>query len=107
MTKKYYEFVENNDHEGESWSFYVPLTEEEYLHLQNVLSNFTQEQPYVLEEDEISEKDVDKLVKKSKSGYMPFHNKCSGSKVALLAVTFEDIEDDDPFYKGNIWIREK
>lgn len=104
MTKKYYEFIENNDHEGESWSFYVPLSDEEYEHLKQILSNFTEEQPYVLE-GEISEKYVDQLVKKSKSGYMPYHNKCSGANVDILSISFEDIEDDDPFYKGSIWIR--
>lgn len=106
MQKRYYEFIENNDHEGESWSFYVPLTDEEYAHLENILSNFTEEQPYALG-GEVSEKDVDKFVKRSKSGYMPFHNKCSGAKIDLLSVSFEDIEEDDPFYKGDIWIKEK
>lgn len=37
MNKKYYEFIENNDHEGESWSFYVPLTDQEYSHLKKVV----------------------------------------------------------------------
>lgn len=100
--KKFYAFKEVNDWEGESWYFYVPLTIKEKEHLEDLLERIGPDSPYTLEGD-ISEEEIDVLVKNTNEGYMPEDNKCSGAKVDILSLTYEDFEEDDFFYKGQIW----
>lgn len=95
----WYKFTENNDWEGETWNFYILLTQAEYEHLATLVDDEVYELSGPIEEEYI-----DKKVKyQDDDGYMPKHNKCGIPRNNVLDVTFEQTEEDDPFYKGKFW----
>lgn len=101
MNKSYYKFTEHNDYEGETWHFYLPLTEEEVRYFNELEID---EDSYEFSDEPIEEKEVDILVKHSDSGYMANHNKVSEIKWEWISENLN--EDEDPFYKGQPFIIE-
>lgn len=105
--KEFYRITENNNNEGETWYFYVPMTTEEANHLFN-LFNFAIDDwsdfPYEIS-DPIAEHTIDTLVEfaNDDGGYMNTHNKCVGATGSIILLTLEDILDDDILYKGSFW----
>ena len=89
----YWVFTERNEWEGETWRFYVKLADGEVKRIQGAIEGLSY---YSLRDAKLTEEDVDALVRESECGYMYFHNKCSG--ITLPGVI--DMENDDPFYKG-------
>jgi hypothetical protein len=103
-------FTEHNDHEGESWCFWLQKddNDNELAKLQKLLGEYdTYEETYKLQNmGAVDEHDVDVLVKHSGEGYMSYHNKVSG-KFTCPQPTEEEKKDgygwlNDTFYKGEI-----
>jgi hypothetical protein len=105
--KKFYTFSENNDHEGETWNFYISLTDEEAIHFSTVMEQASveaEEFPYEFDaKDTLTEKEVDFLVKRSRGGYMSEHNKVKSLKKPILELTTDDFLENDIFYKGDFF----
>ena len=103
--KKFYKFVESNDMEGETWVFFVPMTDEEHAIVTRRLVELADgliDDPYELYDDPIDESEVDIVCRHAIGGYHRSHSKMYG--VDLTAV-LESKGDDDPFYKGACWLR--
>jgi len=102
---QYVTFTENNSWEGETWHFYIPLQEASIQALQvlaSVLSVHSLDS-YVLDLDPVDSSYVDKVVEKSRSGYMAYHNKCEGTLRLPNGITHLSKEDlEKLFYKGHI-----
>lgn len=95
---KLLEFIEDNDWEGEEWSFYVWMDSETESKLRALLEN-NPECPYSLVDEEYTEEEVKKLMRrKSKTTYMNQHNLCG----ILTLPEIINLEENDPFYKGGI-----
>lgn len=96
----YVKFVENNDWEGEEWTFWLQLdgNEDELTKLAEVIDGFDDEEDsFELDRDvELTDHDVSVLVEHGGSGYMQNHNKVVG----VLAVP-DDLTADG-LYKGGI-----
>lgn len=99
---RYVKFTENNDHEGESWNFWLPVDgNEQELEVLAVLVATDDEYPeYELDldhpEDETA---VDAFVRRAKQvegGYMDSDNKVTG------VLTVPPDLDVDKLYKGGI-----
>lgn len=99
----YLKFSEENDQEGETWHFYLPVygNEVELEKLRQYLTaaqdDVTWDLAYQLGTDLIPESEVDILVKHADDGYMSQHNKVSG-----LLTTPDFDPHHDPLYKGGI-----
>lgn len=98
----YVKFTENNDHEGETWHFWILADGNE-----SALGHFTSAidglEWYEIDLTPVPESEVDVLIKHTDSGYMAYHNKLSG----VLVLAPEDLkriegDEDDPLYKGGI-----
>jgi hypothetical protein len=107
MTAMYVKFTEDNEWEGETWHFYIPMTGNEaaLARLADALKNRNEDEQYRLDLDSlVPEFEVDVLVKHSDVGYLHYRNKLTGT----LVLTDEDldrirnVEDHDPLYKGGI-----
>jgi hypothetical protein len=100
----YVKFTEENDWEGETWHFYIPVAGNEVTLA--VLAATLESSPidsYTLDLTRIPEYEVDALVKHTDTGYMADHTKLDG--VLLLAPDTMDqlsAHETDPFYKGEI-----
>jgi hypothetical protein len=95
---KYIRFSEHNDHEGETWHFYIPIkgNEKDIAKVRELIADVD---AYRLDR-ELTEAQVDTLVEfDNESGYMARHNKAAGFNKLPKSV---DWEDDDPFYKGRL-----
>lgn len=97
-------FTENNEHEGETWTFWLQLegNVEELAWLKECVSKGQDDNydyPYDLDlntaEDEMI---VDKLVEHGHMGYMNSHHKVKG----LCTFPESLIVDDGPLYKGGV-----
>ncbi|WP_306365473.1 hypothetical protein [Nocardia sp. CC227C] len=107
----YRRFIETNDHEGETWNFWLQvdgnMTALAILgdHLDKVndeLGEFD-DPAFVLEVDEIQGHEVDLLVRFGESLYMHQHNKVDGSMRLPKDFTSGDLEaTTDWLYKGGI-----
>lgn len=108
--KMYVEFTEQNDYEGEQWSFFIEATEnnlDELEKLKNQANEFiaTDEDlaydlGYRLNLDPLPENVVDVMVDRSDGGYMSRYNKVKGK---LTCPQFKDGEAmRDAMYKGGI-----
>lgn len=102
----YAKFTENNEWEGETWHFYIPIegNQEALAQLSTELDEIDEEpQRYEVDLTPLPEFEVDVLVKHTDCGYMHYHNKLTGV-LTLPAQVFEDLKDldNDPFYKGEI-----
>lgn len=102
-------FREYNDHEGESWNFWLQLdgNEEEIAKLEKILRQNDDEGWYKIDlENPIEEFEVDILVKHSDGGYMADNTKVVG-KLTCPEFSAQDSDEawewiSDNFYKGDI-----
>lgn len=97
-------FTEHNEHEGETWNFYIDVEENEEAidRLRSVFGKLQVDEEFELYDD-IPLKEVKILVKHSRSGYMKFENHLDGK--LLLPDDFEEFNENDftrYFYKGGI-----
>lgn len=110
----YVTLIEHNEHEGETWRFYIPWegNEDAIGDLETALSVFTvawqsgsdaDPPPFELVLDPLDATEVDTLVKSSDIGYMHDHNMLEG-RLVLDAGHLEALAegDPDPLYKGRI-----
>lgn len=105
--KTFVKLTENNEHEGETWHFYIPYegNEEAIAQLFEAIALLDQDvdEEHSLDMTPIPEVEVDILVKHADTGYMANHNKLTG--VLTLPENFDERmadEDSDPLYKGQI-----
>lgn len=105
--QQYYVFVEHNENEGETWCFYVPMTQQEADHLADVLDAATELEDKYSFSGPIMEEHIDTLLKYGNegSGYFKAHTKCSGTMLDIMSLEIDIDADelDDHFYKGNCW----
>ncbi len=132
--RKYYRFREENEHEGETWNFYIPLNEAELALVKKAVKDahdfYEGESPYALNgKKTYTESEVDFLLREgnvyssddrgedfdgecdedenqSICGYYPEFNKCD----IISSETLEKLsngwhDDDDFFYKAQSWTR--
>lgn len=109
---KFVKFTEHNDHEGESWHFWLQYdgNEEQLEELKTFLvDNDIEDNPgFELNMGEfVDESEVDILIKHSDCGYMDYQNKITGT-FTMPVYTEDGLADtafefaDDNFYKGDI-----
>lgn len=118
MYKEFVKLTEKNDHEGESWNFWLQLdgNEKALERLKKIIdlaidAGFAEE--YSIDMTPVSEKEVDIVVKHTGQGYMDYNNKVTGTLTlpdfddALF--NYEDEIDDEVFkwqndhlYKGGV-----
>lgn len=96
---KFIKFVENNDHEGETWFFWLQIdgNREELSKLAEFLDEMDVSDYYTLEWNEWDEQFVDFAVEEGGWGYMNNHNKVTGKFIMP-----EDELNDLWLYKGGI-----
>ena len=99
--------TEDNEHEGETWHFYIPIegNEESIGQLFEAIAVLDQDvdEQYALDLTPLPEGEVDILVKHADMGYMANHTKLAG--VLTLPDDFDKRmadEDGDLLYKGQI-----
>lgn len=73
--KKWYRFTEKNHYEGEVWHTFIFLTEEEAETIYDIISQPESELDYEIYEYDITEGEIDTLVKYTPSGYMDMFKK--------------------------------
>lgn len=98
----YISLIEQNEHEGETWRFWIRVEgNEEALNKLGVsLEYFGLDDLYMLDET-LPEAEVDALVKNTMSGYMAFESKLDGKlTVSDDLAGFEALSD--ALYKGGI-----
>ena len=104
--QKYIEFKENNDHEGEEWSFFVSESPEA-LKLKKIIKGFEDEQEsYSCEEKHLTEKEVKILLKrKSKTTYMKEYNLVTKLNIPEGGLeVLKCVDDlDEYMYKGKMF----
>jgi hypothetical protein len=96
---EFFKFTETDEFEGETWNFYVPLTEEQEARIRElVAATDEQEVPYSLSEEPVTEEEVDDLMATlGTTTVVAEHNKC-GPLDADLAHTLHS--ENDFFHKG-------
>jgi hypothetical protein len=100
---EFVQFIEVNDHEGETWNFWLQRdgNEDAIAELRAALAEMRAddpELPYTLADETTPESEVDVLVTHSDSGYMAYETKVVGS-CSFPDNLGEDLED---LYKGGI-----
>lgn len=99
-------FEENNDHEGETWLFWLQVDGNE-AELEKLRLLTDQVEGYEVSWGELTEHDIDVLVEHGGWGYMNYHNKVKG-KFVCPEFNLDDEPEalqelcDDEFYKGRI-----
>lgn len=98
---QFVEFTEYNDHEGETWAFWLQVNgnEDELNKFAEQLDEEDLEEQFSLNDTTLDEHDVDVLVKHGGGGYMNNHTKVTG---VFRLVSYDDILLDDVLYKGGI-----
>lgn len=96
-SKKIYTFTEENEWEGETWHFYIKLTEEDAERFKKALDCESCE-CYTLEDENITEEEAINLSKHSRGGYMATYNYVGDIK--LPKVLDENVLDR--LYKGGL-----
>lgn len=104
MTREYYQVVEHNNNEGETWCFYVPLTVDEVNHILEVVDEAGLEDSYSINEP-VTEEVVDILVAHGNqaTGYHDPHTKCRGHSFDNLIEELNAENAEDYLYKGGCW----
>jgi cobyrinic acid a,c-diamide synthase len=111
MNTRYLEFTEKNEHEGETWRYWLQVAgnEEELDKLREFVDSEQEKGdfPYTLGEGTVPPDEVFALVKHTMCGYTYFENVCVGTFTMPEVVPFDpdndgEPNDDDPFYKGGI-----
>lgn len=97
-------FTEYNDHEGETWNFWLQLDGNE-VELSKLQSCLISSDNYQLSAVPVDESEVDILVKHTDSGYMYYDNKVTG-QFTCPEPNLDELVDyewlDNHFYKGHI-----
>lgn len=105
----YFEVIENNDWEGEQWTFFIEEEgNQEFIEkLRNAIKKFNIDPDNFEVKDELTSNDeVYRLVKRGKSrdyGYMPAFNKIAKK---LDPNTIDDSSEDafvNSYYKGKLF----
>jgi hypothetical protein len=75
---EFFKFTETDEFEGETWNFYVPLTEEQEARIRElVAATDEQEGPYSSGEEPVTEEEVDDLMaNRGTTTVVAEHNKC-------------------------------
>jgi hypothetical protein len=96
---EFFKFTETDEFEGETWNFYVPLTEEQEARIRElVAATYEQEVPYSLSEEPVTGEEVDDLMATlGTTTVVAEHNKC-GPLGAALPDTLHS--ENDFFHKG-------
>ena len=108
-TKMYVKFTENNDWEGETWCWYIPVEgNKESLEVlrDKVKKVSTEADFYELGSKKLTEQEVDTLVKNANDdcGYMDGHNKVTYNLDVSELVPLKTPEDiHDALYKGGLF----
>lgn len=89
---KFVKFTENNDNEGESWNFWLPVTHnkkslERLKKIVDLANSAGFDEAFELDMTEVAESEVDILVKHTDQGYMNYENKVTG---VLILPDFDD-----------------
>lgn len=95
QAKQLYRFREENDNEGETWNFYVYLTEQEHDEIVQVIA---EDECYSIQPETRSLAKIAALVEDADincNGYMPQHQ--------FVAPGGPVPKDADGFYKGQFW----
>jgi hypothetical protein len=74
----YFDFIEHNQSEGETWHFYCKYAKTDEQHMEDVLDRLCTEledSDYELGYYGMTEEDVTKLIKFTDHGYMAYHNR--------------------------------
>jgi hypothetical protein len=97
---EYVRFTEENDWEGETWNFYIPVAGNQEA-LEKLQALIKEDSGYFLDFSVRSESEVDTLCAclDDCDGYMPKHQKLSGLLILPTEVLGEDL---DSLYKGGI-----
>lgn len=94
---KIYEWEEYNCNEGEIWSFFIKLSDEQYVHLINLIS---EEEDYNLYQTDKSDYE-NEIECFDDNCYMPRYTD-------LTEFEYPDVihvVDVDEFYKGGFWLK--
>lgn len=95
-------FIEENDWEGETWSFYISLegNEDAIERLADLVADLEQFDV----SDPMSRDDAEVLCRHSKTGYMDFHTQCLDLQLDIdsLEEHCESSSAEDILYKGGI-----
>lgn len=97
---RFLDFTEINDHEGETWRFWLQVdgNEEALEKLRGLIVTADIGDEYTLATEPVDESTVDSLVKYGRSGYRPFETKVTG-----VFTCPDDLgEWGDDLYKGRI-----
>jgi hypothetical protein len=96
---EYFKFTETNEWEGETWNFYVPLTEEQEARVRELIaSRHEHESPYSLSTDPVTEEEVDDLMAtRGTTTVVAEHNKCGPLDTDLPPTLHSE---NDFFHKG-------
>jgi hypothetical protein len=96
---EYFKFTETDEFEGETWNFYVPLTEEQEARIRELVAATDEhEVPYSLSEEPLTEEEVDDLMAtRGTTTVVAEHNKC-GLLDTDLPPTLH--AENDFFHKG-------
>lgn len=99
-SKKFTQLIEHNQHEGESWSFWLQVdgNEDALNELSNLIEEEELQETYELTDVTIYEWELDTLINYGNFGYgyMNQHHKVAGK------LTFTDEFHVDDIYKGRI-----
>lgn len=98
-TRLYYEVTENNEWEGETWHFFVPLTEAEVALLRAYIE--AAGPAYTLSDEPVSEEEIEECMElEGDTTYLSEYNKCAPLTRALPE-SFDP--DNDLLYKGSLF----
>jgi phosphodiesterase/alkaline phosphatase D-like protein len=104
----YYRFDEYNDHEGETWSFFIPVRNNKTLvsslkKLLKAAESIGDDNGFSISDEILTEAEVDTLVKYGDCGYMDRYNKLTGVlDLSALEAAESSEEFVDLLYKGGI-----
>lgn len=105
---KFIKFTETNDHEGETWFFWLQYdgNHDELVKLNELLSRLDSE-GYGLDWNQWDEEFIDFAEEEGGWGYMNYHNKVVGKFTCPVYEGSDEPEElqefcDDNFYKGGI-----
>jgi hypothetical protein len=96
---EYFKFTETNELEGETWNFYVPLTDEQEARVRELIaSRHEHESPYSLSTDPVTEEEVDDLMAtRGTTTVVAEHNKCGPLDTELPRSLYPE---NDFFHRG-------
>jgi len=98
---KIYKFTEDNDWEGEEWSWFVRMSEEEHKELTELIAEMEEWDcgtPYSISSDTYDEETVEQYIETSDSGYLDDY--ADAGTFNGLVPDSSEFEESDPFHKG-------